>query len=487
MRRMKKLQGALVGAALSGVCGGAFAQAPQPVDAGGRRASQFGTVDCCPRPIRGGELGHRGRRRVGRLRGDQPATRARPSARRSRSTASPAKAASAARSRRGSRCTRGRAAPSPTWSSPGTPRTRRHRDQARAIPSTADASFGPPVSLQSAGRGRRPRLARAGARRPGHGARAVARSSRPGGGKDGRAPAQRRARRRGDGPDARACATRRSGPAPRPIARSPPASATAASRPWSRWPAAGWCRRGVTSMPATCATSPSPSPAMAAPRLRSRPGSARTAGRSTAVPTTGRRWPPTATGGVAHRVADRDSRRRAARRALLRADAGVGRVRRPRPHSDAGQPEAVASPGRRGRHAAGCSSPGTSRSRGVRTAAFSVAERDGAVVRFGAPTRLASDGPTLYPVMAPLAQGVVVAWTEGPPAASTIRVKRLVAPAAATAPPTVMSPAGTAHDLMHAGAPGSGPQASWSASAAARRRPHGAPLRRSRAVREGVR
>ena len=97
---------------------------------------------------------------------------------------------------------------------------------------------------------------------------------------------------------------------------------------------------------------------------------------------------------------------------------------------------------------------------GVRRAAFSVAERDGAVVRFGAPTRLASDGPTLYPVMAPLAQGVVVAWTEGPPAASTIRVKRLVAPAAATAPPTVMSPAGTAHDLMHAGTPGSGPQAS---------------------------
>ena len=60
--------------------------------------------------------------------------------------------------------------------------------------------------------------------------------------------------------------------------------------------------------------------------------------------------------------------------------------------------------------------------------------------------------------MAPLAQGVVVAWTAGTPAASTIRVKRLVAPAAATA--SAGSPGGTAHDLMHAGAQGSGPQAS---------------------------
>jgi predicted methyltransferase len=91
---------------------------------------------------------------------------------------------------------------------------------------------------------------------------------------------------------------------------------------------------------------------------------------------------------------------------------------------------------------------------GVRTAAFSVADRSGAVVRFGAPTRLASDGPTLYPVMAPLAQGVVVAWTAGPPASSTIRVKRLAGPAAATA--VTPSPAGAAghdHAFSHAAGP----------------------------------
>ena len=50
-----------------------------------------------------------------------------------------------------------------------------------------------------------------------------------------------------------------------------------------------------------------------------------------------------------------------------------------------------------------------------------------------------------------------------------------------------MSPAGTAHDMMHAGAPGSGAAGERSASAAARRRSHGAPLRRSRALRQGVR
>ncbi len=70
---------------------------------------------------------------------------------------------------------------------------------------------------------------------------------------------------------------------------------------------------------------------------------------------------------------------------------------------------------------------------GVRTAAFAVADAGGAVVRFGAPTRLAADGPTLYPVMAPLAQGVIVAWTAGPPATSIIRVKRVNAASAATA------------------------------------------------------
>ena len=122
---------------------------------------------------------------------------------------------------------------------------------------------------------------------------------------------------------------------------------------------------------------------------------------------------------------------------------------------------------------------------GVRTAAFTVAERPGPAARFGAPTRLAADGPTLYPVMAPLAQGVVVAWTAGTPAASTIRVKRLVAPTAATT--SAGSPSGTAHDMMHAGAPGSGPQASGQHQPPPGARPHGAPLRRSRAVREGVR
>ena len=78
---------------------------------------------------------------------------------------------------------------------------------------------------------------------------------------------------------------------------------------------------------------------------------------------------------------------------------------------------------------------------GTRTAAFSVAERTGTVVRFGAPTRLAANGPTLYPVMAPLAQGVVAAWTAGAPAASAIHVRRLTPAAAAPSSSATQVPA----------------------------------------------
>ncbi len=65
---------------------------------------------------------------------------------------------------------------------------------------------------------------------------------------------------------------------------------------------------------------------------------------------------------------------------------------------------------------------------GVRTAAYSVAERaaDGAV-RFGPAMRFAAEGPTLYPVMAGLADGVVAAWTAGAPGSQVIQVRQLVA------------------------------------------------------------
>ena len=65
---------------------------------------------------------------------------------------------------------------------------------------------------------------------------------------------------------------------------------------------------------------------------------------------------------------------------------------------------------------------------GVRTAAYSVAERaaDGAV-RFGPAARFAAEGPTLYPVMAGLADGVVAAWTAGAPGSQVIQVRQLVA------------------------------------------------------------
>jgi hypothetical protein len=47
----------------------------------------------------------------------------------------------------------------------------------------------------------------------------------------------------------------------------------------------------------------------------------------------------------------------------------------------------------------------------------------GASIRF---TReLLGDGPAAYPVIAAAADGVVLAWTAGPPDASVIRVKRV--------------------------------------------------------------
>lgn len=70
---------------------------------------------------------------------------------------------------------------------------------------------------------------------------------------------------------------------------------------------------------------------------------------------------------------------------------------------------------------------------GVRTAAWAdgTAAADGAL-RTGAPARLAAAGPTQYPVMAPLARGVVVAWVSGAQGTSVIRVRHLVAAGAAT-------------------------------------------------------
>ena len=66
---------------------------------------------------------------------------------------------------------------------------------------------------------------------------------------------------------------------------------------------------------------------------------------------------------------------------------------------------------------------------GVRTAAYAVGARDSdGTVRFGTPIRLAAPGePTLYPVMASTARGVVAAWTSGAPGASVIHVRQLVA------------------------------------------------------------
>ena len=86
---------------------------------------------------------------------------------------------------------------------------------------------------------------------------------------------------------------------------SPPASATAARRRRGAPSGGRSARRGATSTRATCATSPSPCRATAAPPSRRRRASTRTAGRSTAAPTTARRWPSTPPARP-HRVADGD-------------------------------------------------------------------------------------------------------------------------------------------------------------------------------------
>ena len=71
---------------------------------------------------------------------------------------------------------------------------------------------------------------------------------------------------------------------------------------------------------------------------------------------------------------------------------------------------------------------------GVRTAAV-VEGTTGADdrVRFASPMAIASGGPTSYPVMAPLAGGVVVAWTSGVPGTSVITVRRMSSTGAGTA------------------------------------------------------
>lgn len=63
---------------------------------------------------------------------------------------------------------------------------------------------------------------------------------------------------------------------------------------------------------------------------------------------------------------------------------------------------------------------------GVRTAAWveATTATDGSL-RLSTPSAIASGGPTSYPVMAPLARGVVVAWTSGAPGTSVIAVGTL--------------------------------------------------------------
>jgi hypothetical protein len=70
---------------------------------------------------------------------------------------------------------------------------------------------------------------------------------------------------------------------------------------------------------------------------------------------------------------------------------------------------------------------------GVRTAAM-VTATEGATgaLTFDTPVALAPGGPTQYPVMAPLARGVAVAWVSGPPTSGTIRVERRSGAGAAT-------------------------------------------------------
>lgn len=68
---------------------------------------------------------------------------------------------------------------------------------------------------------------------------------------------------------------------------------------------------------------------------------------------------------------------------------------------------------------------------GVRTAAFAEATTaaDGSL-RLSAPTAIAPGNSTSYPMMAPLARGVVVAWTSGAPGTSVIAVRTLPGAAA---------------------------------------------------------
>jgi SAM-dependent methyltransferase len=77
---------------------------------------------------------------------------------------------------------------------------------------------------------------------------------------------------------------------------------------------------------------------------------------------------------------------------------------------------------------------------GVRAAAFTTGVRAAdSAVRFSMPQRLATAGPTLYPVMAPLARGVIAAWTAGAPGASVIHVRRLSAAATPSTAPLAAS------------------------------------------------
>ena len=239
---------------------------------------------------------------------------------------------------------------------------------------------------------------------------------------------------------------------------------------------AGSSRRGATSIPATCATSPSPSRATAAGRSPPRRGSARTAGRSTAVPTTVRRWRPADRRG-AHRVADGDPRRRADRARCSTPRARDGHASRRAPAC-----RRWAAPSRRTRRWR-WTAPASSFVAwdevldGVRAAGLhDRGRRRRRPVRFGTPQRSGRRGADAYPVMAPLARGVIAAWTAGAPGASVIHVRRL------TAPRHVDRSSDARVGCPHCAGAG----ADAGPSAAARRRPHAAPVRRSRALREGA-
>ena len=136
----------------------------------------------------------------------------------------------------------GRAPPSPTWSSPGTPRNRAPRSRSRDPATAAAASdrrcrCSRPVRPAIAAGTRWRSTTRV--RRTCCGSTTAA-SPPPGrgAGQGGRAPAQGRARRRGDGADVELALRDVRGPR---LGRSRDhrrASATAARRRWSRWPAA---------------------------------------------------------------------------------------------------------------------------------------------------------------------------------------------------------------------------------------------------------